>query len=166
MEKLFKNCITLAKKLGEKMGRKKKIRTENSYDEITSQDIIYGPTNMDRHNDALRHAMYRVLNQEHMSFSASTFVDFGGVFNANIDTYTIKQYEKDDFENLIQLLTLWIDDLAIKKKVKEVAATFEGEEFSEEDIDKFILALTLEIDDQNIRNKFEETHQYWKNIKR
>lgn len=121
--------------------------------------------------DILEHGENRIplINfNPYMAVSGMTFAS--GTYDAKIDTYTIKQYEKDDFKNLIQLLTLWIDDENIKNKIKEVADTFcgedETEEFSEEDIDKFIMALTFEIDDQKIRNKFEETHQYWKNIKR
>ncbi len=103
--------------------------------------------------------------QYSMTGFTGTYIS-GSLYDADVNTYTIKLYDKDDFQNLVQLLTLWIDNEKIKLSVKEMAASFEGEKFSEEDIDKFILVLSFEINDQKIKSKFEETHQYWKNIKR
>lgn len=94
------------------------------------------------------------------------------------NTYDVKQYTRDDLNNLISLLTLWVDNENVKLQIKETAAQFDNHEvtndefnsdddiFSEEDIDKFIQAITLTIDDSSVRDKIDGTLTYWKNIKR
>jgi len=160
---------------------------EISFDPIDRNNpIVYDPDTfapMQRDSDGvLRRITYEgsgQINIRAMSMTGYTVSYVGSSYTVpHINTYTLKQYTRDDLNNLISLLTLWVDDEKVKLQINETVSQFDNHEvvndefnsdddiFSEEDIDKFIQAITLTIEDMNVRDKIDGTLTYWKNIKR